>query len=75
LVLINGFNFIDGGIFKNLHHFDCVDKCERSIYIHTRMANRKFDVRNYLYINKNTSKKLFNYGWNDCENIFKDFYK
>jgi hypothetical protein len=72
-------NFIDGGFFKNLHHFDCINnefsKCERSIYIHTKMANRKFDFRNYIYINKTTSKKLFDYGWNDCENIFKDFHK
>jgi hypothetical protein len=72
-------NFIDGGIFKNLHHFDCINneysKCERSIYIHTKMANRKFDFRNYIFINKNSSKKLFDYGWTDCENIFKDFHK
>jgi hypothetical protein len=65
-------NFIDGGIFKNLHHFDCVDKCENTIYIHKNMANRKFDYKDYLFLNKTISKKLFNYGWNDCKDIFKD---
>ena len=68
-------NFIDGGIFKNLHHFDCIDKCENTLYIHTRMANRKFNYNDYLFLDKNKSEKLFNYGWNDCENIFKDFHK
>jgi hypothetical protein len=68
-------NYIDGGIFKNIHHFDCVDKCENTIYIHKNMANRIFDYKDYLLINKNISKKLFNYGWNDCKNIFKDFNK
>lgn len=68
-------NFIDGGIFKNLHHFDCIDKCENTLYIHTRMANRKFNYNDYLFLDKKKSEKLFNYGWNDCENIFKDFHK
>ena len=64
-------NYIDGGIFRNLHHFDCVDKCERSIYIHKRMAKRKFEYKDYFYLDKNTSRKLFNYGWSDCEKIYK----
>ena len=68
-------NYIDGGIFKNIHHFDCVDKCENTIYIHKNMANRIFDYKDYLFLNKTTSKKLFNYGWNDCKDIFKDFNK
>jgi len=68
-------NYIDGGIFKNLHHFDCINKCERSIYIHLKMANRVFDLSDYLYLNKTTSKKLFDYGWNDSEKLFKNFHK
>jgi len=68
-------NYIDGGIFKNLHHFDCINKCERSIYIHLKMANRVFDLTDYLYLNKTTSKKLFDYGWNDSEKLFKNFHK
>ena len=70
-------NYIDGGIFKNLHHFDCVDKCEKTIYIHKNMANRKFDFNDYLYLNKNISEKLFNYGWTDAQTIFnkKDLKK
>ena len=64
-------NYIDGGIFRNLHHFDCVDKCESSIYIHKRMAKRKFEYKDYFYLDKNTSRKLFNYGWSDCEKIYK----
>lgn len=66
------FNFIDGGIFKNLHHFDCVDKCENSIYIHRNMANRNFNYKDYLYLNKKESKRLFDYGWNDCEMMLKN---
>ena len=64
-------NYIDGGIFKNLHHFDCVDKCEKSININRKMANRVFDYKDYIYLDKKISNKLFNYGWNDCENILK----
>ena len=67
----NNNNYIDGGIFRNLHHFDCVDKCERSIYIHKNMAKRKFEYKDYFYLDKNTSRKLFNYGWSDCEKIYK----
>ena len=67
-----GFNFIDGGIFKNLHHFDCVDKCENSIYIHRNMANRNFNYKDYLYLDKKESKRLFDYGWNDCEMMLKN---
>jgi hypothetical protein len=66
------FNFIDGGIFKNLHHFDCVDKCENSIYIHRNMANRNFNYKDYLYLDKKESKRLFDYGWNDCEMMLKN---
>lgn len=63
-------NYIDGGIFKNLHHFDCIDKCENTIHIHRKMANRVFDLNDYLYLDKPKSLKLFNYGWNDCEKLF-----
>jgi hypothetical protein len=66
------FNFIDGGIFKNLHHFDCIDKCENSIYIHRNMANRNFNYKDYLYLDKKESKRLFDYGWNDCEMMLKN---
>jgi hypothetical protein len=67
-----GFNFIDGGIFKNLHHFDCVNKCENSIYIHRNMANRNFNYKDYLYLDKKESKRLFDYGWSDCEMMLKN---
>jgi hypothetical protein len=66
------FNFIDGGIFKNIHHFDCVDKCENSIYIHRNMANRNFNYKDYLYLDKKESKRLFDYGWSDCEMMLKN---
>lgn len=66
----NNYNYIDGGIFKNLHHFDCVDKCEKTIYIHKNMANRIFHYKDFFYLDKNVSRKLFNDGWNDCENIY-----
>lgn len=66
-------NYIDGGIFKNLHHFDCVDKCERTIYIHKNMAERVFNYKDYFYLDKDISKKLFNYGWDDCEKIYNSY--
>jgi hypothetical protein len=62
-------NYIDGGIFKNLHHFDCVDKCENTIYINKNMAKRKFNLFDQLYLTKNISEKLYNYGWEDCKKI------
>jgi len=58
-------NYIDGGIFKNIHHFDC----ENSINIKRNMANRTFNYNDYLYLDKKMSNKLFNYGWNDCKNM------
>jgi len=64
-------NYIDGAIFRNLHHFDCIDKCERSIYIHKNMANRNFEYKHLFYVDKNISRTLFNYGWSDCENLHK----
>jgi len=66
-------NYIDGGIFRNLHHFDCVDKCERTIYIHKNMAKRVFDYKDLFYLDKNISRKLFNYGWNDCKYIYNSY--
>jgi hypothetical protein len=68
-------NYIDGAIFKNLHHFDCIDKCEKTIYINKYMANRIFNLKDFLYLDKNKSQYLFNYGWNDCEKLFKDYSK
>lgn len=65
-------NYIDGVIFKNLNHFNCKDKCEKSIYIHKNMAKRVFDLNDYLYLDKNKSQILFNYGWNDYHNIYKN---
>jgi hypothetical protein len=64
-------NYIDGGIFKNIHHFDCVDKCENSIHISRKMANRNFDYYDHLYLDKKISNKLFNYGWNDCKKLLE----
>lgn len=64
-------NYIDGAIFRNLHHFDCIDKCERSIYIHKNMANRNFEYKHLFYVDKNISRTLFNYGWSDCEKLHK----
>ena len=63
--------YIDGGIFKNLHHFDCVDKCENSIYIHINMNNRTFNFKDFLYLNKDTSRQLFQYGWDDCKQMLQ----
>ena len=63
-------NYIDGVIFKNKHHFDCIGNCDNSIYIHRSMGHRKFNLDDYLYLDKNKSLQLFNYGWNDCQEIY-----
>ena len=66
-----GLNFIDGGILKNLHHYHDLNIDIRDIYIHKKMANRTFNFNDYLYLDKAVSKKLFDYGWNDCEQMIK----
>jgi len=33
------------------------------------MAHRAFNYKDYLYLDKEISNKLFNYGWNDCKNL------
>tara|TARA_B100000795_G_C22806649_1_gene445392 strand:- start:14169 stop:14891 length:723 start_codon:yes stop_codon:yes gene_type:complete len=59
-----GNKYIDGDIkydYKN-------EKIEKNkIIIHRHMWNRKFTSENYLYVDKDNSRKLFEYGWMDTE--------
>lgn len=69
-------NYVDGGIFTDFSHFDCKNKCEKTIYVHRRMWGRKFDFKDHYYLDKKSSKRLFEYGWQDTEkNIDKIFNK
>ena len=64
-------DYFDGCILKDDSHFLCKDKCDYNIYIHKKIWNRKFNFLNYFYLNKNISKNLFEYGWNDTKKNFK----
>jgi len=67
-------NYIDGGIFTDFSHFDCKNKCEKTIYVHRGMWGRKFDLQDHYFLDKKSSKKLFEYGWKDTEkNVDKIF--
>ena len=52
--------YIDGGLY-NIKH----DKNQNNIHIYTGMWGRKFNFKNYLYLDYNSSLELYNLGWND----------
>ena len=39
------------------------------------MWGRKFPMNNYLYTNKQISRELFNYGWEDTRNNKNELFK
>lgn len=53
--------YVDGVINKNLKLLNN----NNSINIHNTMWNRKFNLNDYINLNYDTSKILFEYGWND----------
>lgn len=58
-----GERYVDGDIkfdYKNVNQ-------ENKIIIHKHMWDRKFEPNNYLYIDKEKSRELFEYGWKDTE--------
>ena len=58
-----GNRYIDGDIkydYQNVNQ-------ENKIIIHRNMWGRKFEPNNYLYIDKDKSRELFELGWNDTE--------
>lgn len=61
----NGSRYIDGAILKKEEHFDCVDSCKNSIYVHKSIWGRKFSYKGYFYLDKEISTELFENGWED----------
>jgi len=59
-----GNRYIDGDIKYDYQNVDETNK----IIIHRHMWGRKFEPNNYLYIDKDKSRELFELGWKDTEN-------
>lgn len=63
--------YMDGDIMRNRDHTKIgLGKC--SITIHRDMWGRKFNLSNFVYIDRETSRELFKQGWEDTERN-KDF--
>jgi hypothetical protein len=63
-----GNRYIDGDIkydYKNVNETN-------KIIIHRHMWGRKFNSNNYLYIDKEKSRELFELGWKDTEKNKKE---
>ena len=63
-----GNSYIDGEI-NNINSYQPSDDISNStISIHRKMWGRKFEMSNYLYLDKEKSRELFEYGWQDTHN-------
>ena len=70
----NGIEYMDGEIFRD-YKYDKKQTCPTTISIHRKMWGRKFHMNNYLYTNKQISRELFNYGWEDTRNNKNELFK
>jgi len=70
----NGIEYMDGEIFRD-NKYDKKQTCPTTISIHRKMWGRKFPMNNYLYTNKQISRELFNYGWEDTRNNKNELFK
>jgi hypothetical protein len=70
----NGIEYMDGEIFRD-YKYDKKQTCPTTISIHRKMWGRKFSMNNYLYTNKQISRELFNYGWEDTRNNKNELFK
>ena len=70
----NGIEYMDGEIFRD-YKYDKKQTCPTTISIHRKMWGRKFPMNNYLYTNKQISRELFNYGWEDTRNNKNELFK
>ncbi len=70
----NGVEYMDGEIFRD-YKYDKKQTCPTTISIHRKMWGRKFSMNNYLYTNKQISRELFNYGWEDTRNNKNELFK
>lgn len=69
-----GINYMDGEIFRD-YKYDKKHTCPTTISIHRKMWGRKFNMNNYLYTNKQISRDLFNYGWEDTHKNKNELFK
>jgi hypothetical protein len=69
-----GIDYMDGEIFRD-YKYDKKHTCPTTISIHRKMWGRKFNMNNYLYTNKQISRELFNYGWDDTHKNKNDLFK
>ena len=70
----NGVEYMDGEIFRD-YKYDKKQTCPTTISIHRKMWGRKFSMNNYLYTNKQISRDLFNYGWEDTRKNKNELFK
>jgi len=70
----NGIDYMDGEIFRD-YKYDKKQTCPTTISIHRKMWGRKFPMNNYLYTNKQISRDLFNYGWEDTRINKNELFK
>lgn len=63
-----GNSYIDGEI-NNINSYQVSDDISNTtISIHRKMWGRNFELSNYLYLDKDKSRELFEYGWQDTHN-------
>jgi len=67
-------DYMDGEIFRD-YKYDKKHTCPTTISIHRKMWGRKFNINNYLYTNKQISRDLFNYGWEDTHKNRNELFK
>jgi hypothetical protein len=65
---------MDGEIFRD-YKFNKKQTCPTTISIHRKMWGRHFPISNYVYTNKQISRDLFNYGWEDTRKNKNELFK
>lgn len=69
-----GTEYMDGEIFRD-YKYDKKQTCPTTISIHRKIWGRKFNIGNYLYTNKQISRDLFNYGWEDTHKNKNELFR
>jgi hypothetical protein len=69
-----GTEYMDGEIFRD-YKYDKKQICPTTISIHRKIWGRKFNIGNYLYTNKQISRDLFNYGWEDTHKNKNELFR
>jgi len=69
-----GVDYMDGEIFRD-YKYNKKQTCPTTISIHRKMWGRNFHISNYVYTNKQISRDLFNYGWEDTRKNKNELFK